>query len=388
MGRMSAASPAASGFDALGFELARALGPAAENLVLSPVSVGLVLAMTWAGSRGETADQIARAIGLAGPREAALDALGALAGALAKERARTELHLATRLFSAKGRGLSRAFVDLCERACRAGCEEVDFAADPEKARRLVNAWTARATKDRVREILPQGAVDRDTQLVLDSAVYLKARWAEPFDAAATAPGPFRVGSEVRQVQKMVGTKHAARAGVGPGLRALELPYSDGQTSLLVLVPDDESRFAALGAELSPALVEDLVAGLSEGSLLVHLPRLDASGGAALPLSPALRAVGIEAALDRSRADLRDIADPPDPKDRLFVAEVFHQAALRLDEDGTEAAAATAAVFGPLGAAPAEPTVFDVDRPFYYLVRDAASGATLFFGRARDPGASA
>ena len=380
---MSAARSAARGLDAFGLDLARALEGAPGNLVLSPVSVGLALAVTWAGARGETAAQIGRALRLAEPRAAALEHLAALTTELTRARGRTELHVATRLFASKRSGVSPAFQDLGRRVFGTACEGIDFASDPERARAQINAWTATATRDRVRELLPPRSLDEETRLVLASAVYLKALWAEPFEASMTASGPFYTGAEVRQVQKMVGTKHAARLSITPGLRAVELPYADGATSLLIVVPDDDERFRALGRELSPELLDEVTAGLSEGSLLLHLPKIDTSEGAAVSLSDALRVLGIEDVLDRTRADLRTIADPVDADDRLCVAEAYHQASLRLDEEGTEAAAATAIVFGPFGGPTEPPLDFDIDRPFYLFVRDTSSGATLFFGKIRE-----
>lgn len=379
---MSGTGPLFTGFDALGLDAMRALEREQENLVLSPASLAMAVAMTWAGARGETADEIQRALGLPSSREEALRTAAGLASALGRER-KLEVHLANRLFTARGRGLSSGFVETCSAVFRAGCEEIDFGSDPEAARAVINAWTARATKDRITEVLPAGSIDRETRLVIDAAVYLNAKWAEPFDAGSTRPGAFIGPGGQRSVAKMIGTKYLAASSVSPGLRALELPYENDEASLLVLVPDDADAFRALGATLTPDRAREIAGGLQPGELLVHMPKVDEGGAGPLALSPALRRLGIVSAFDRERADFRLIADPPNPADRLCLAEAFHAATMRIDEAGTEAAAATALVFAPLGGPPSAPAVFDVDRPFYYLVREHASGAVLFAGRVVD-----
>ncbi len=374
----------AAGFSALGLDLLRTLGAGTGNLVVSPISIASALALTWAGARGETADEIARALRLSGPRSETLTAASTLAKAVSSIP-EVELALANRLFTSAKTKLEPEFLATTERAFRAGADTLDFASDPEAARRHINAWTARATKDRVVELLPSGSIDRDTRLVIDTAVYLNAKWAEPFEKERTRPASFHAPSGARRVQTMSGVKYTSPYTIRPELRAIELPYAGQGADMLVIVPADAGNFGALEASLSPDRVASIAGGLDQtGEVLVKLPRVDLAAGAGVSLVPGLRAAGIDAALDRERADFTGITDPPSRDDRLFVADAFHAASIRIDEAGTEAAAATAVIFGPLGAAPQTPPTFEVDRPFFYFVRERTTGAVLFAGKVVAP----
>lgn len=381
---MSPRNDTSPALDGLGYATYRALGPALPNLVVSPVSIALAVAMTWSGARGETAGEMASVLGLAGSREASLADLATFVERLAAKGG-AELAVANRIFCAARGSLVSEFPATCERVFRAGCEDVDFRADPEAARTHINQLIARATADRIRDLLPSGAIDGLTTLVLANAVYLNAKWAEPFEKTSTRPGPFHVRGGVIHVPKMTGSKYTSSFSIKPGLRVLELAYAGGKQSLCILVPDDQEGFEKLERELSRDRIRELTAGLEMGEVIVDMPKVDVSAAPSLPLTDALKAAGIERAFDPKRADLTGIADPPKLEDKLYVATAFHAASIRIDEEGTEAAAASAMVVAAFGAPPpSTPPRFDVDRPFLYVLRDHESDAALFLGRVTDP----
>ncbi len=370
--------------DGLGFATYRALGGASPNLVVSPVSIALAVAMTWSGARGETAEEMASALGLPSSREASLAALGSLVEHLGAKGA-VELAIANRIFCAARGSLVPDFRATCERVFRAGCEDIDFRADPEAARLHINGFIARATADRIRDLLPSGAIDEMTSMVLANAVYLNAKWAEPFEKTSTRPGPFQTRGGVVHVPKMTGSKYTASFSLKPGVRVLELAYLGGKQSLLILVPDDQDAFEKLERNLSRERIADYAVGLEMGEVIVDMPKVDVSAAPSLPITDALASAGIQRAFDPKRADLTGIADPPNIEEKLYVAKAFHAASIRIDEEGTEAAAASAMVVAVFGAPPpSTPPRFDVDRPFLYVLRDHASGAALFVGRVTDP----
>ncbi len=382
---MSPRNVTAPGFNGLGFEVYRALRDETPNLVISPVSIALALAATWAGARAETADELARALGLTGTRDEILDGCSALVASLVGGGA-VDLAIANRLFCAAKGALVPDFVGTCERTFRAGCEALDFASDPERARDRVNGFVAKATHGRIRELLPPGSIDAATPLVLANAIYLGAKWAEPFEKTATRPGPFHGRGGTTSVSKMCGKKSLGSVWFGPSLRALDVPYAGGRFGMLLLVPEDGAGFEELERGLSHERIADVVANLSPAEVQLDLPRVDVSAAPSLSLVPPLERAGVHLAFDPARADLGGIVAPARPEDRLHVAKAFHGASIRIDEAGTEAAAATAMVFAPFGAPPnfEAPPVFDVDRPFLYAVREYETGAVLFVGRVVDP----
>jgi serpin B len=171
-----------------------------------------------------------------------------------------------------------------------------------------------------------------------------------------------------------------------GLKAVELPYKGGQMSMLVVLPDAIDGLPALEASLTALRLDGIVQSLAATRVLVALPKFEVDPAGALPLGDVLQKLGMADAFSRERADFTGIANPADPRDRLFISEVFHKAFVKVDEKGTEAAAATAAVMARAAAALAPPVAFKADHPFLFFIRDNASGMILFMGRVADPSA--
>ncbi len=380
----SDANKLAHAVNAFGFDLWRAAAPPHGNGSISPVSIHVALAMTEAGARGETRTELAHALRL--DTIASEDHVHAIAGEqLAVWNADSSgptLRVVNRLFGEETYPFENAYLSAMSSHYRAPLEMVSFLDDPEDAREEINDWVADQTEDHIRDLLPRGMVDERTRLVLTNAVYFLGRWEQPFPAENTGPRPFHVrGGAPVAVSTMSMTESYAFAHV-EGVRALELPYVGGESSMLLLLPDDQNGLPALEAALDADGLERIVSALAPRQVNVSLPKFEIDG-AAIELTRPLREMGVTLAFDADRADLTGIA-PIVGANRLYVAAVVHKTFVRVDELGTEAAAASEAM-GLDGAAFMErPEDFTADHPFLFLLRDERTGAVFFVGRVDEP----
>lgn len=371
----------AAGNGAFGFDLYHWLASGDDgNLFCSPLSISTALAMTWAGARGETEAAMAGVLhfDLGQDRlHPAFNRLGAVLDALGAGSDAFRLHVVNALWGQTGYEFREAFLDLMAEQYGAGMSLLDFAADPEAARLVVNDWAAYHTENRIRDLVPPGGIHGLTRLVLANAIYFKADWADPFEPEGTHDRMFRLagGEEVR-VPTMW---HAAdfRYADGDGWQAVELPYEGREVSMLVVVPD-AGRFAEVEASFGYAALSDVLAALAPRRVALAMPKFEFTRDFAL--KAALEALGMGIAFDPDLADFSGM----EPLDELYIGNVFHKAFVAVDEEGTEAAAATAVVMDGGTSVPPEALPFDVDRPFLFLIREHATGAVLFLGRVIDP----
>ena len=376
----------ARGNNAFAFDLYRGLGTGPGNRVVSPASVSTALAMAWGGARGGTAEQMQRVLRFEGSPDEVMRASGGLAAALQDPSRPVVFRIANRLFGEKTAEFVPAYLDATRAAFGAGLEPVDFKRAAGKARLLINAWVEEKTEKRIKDLVPPNGVGRETRLVLVNAIYFLGDWMDPFRKESTVPRPFSVSAAAK---KDVPTMHRAdrlRFAARDGLKALELPYKGGSMSMLLLLPDAVDGLPALERSLTAERLEAIVGSLAPVRVSVALPRFELEPPGALPLGDVLRALGMADAFSPSQADFTGIADPPDPRDRLFLSEVFHKAFVKVDEKGTEAAAATAVVMERAAALPEKLVEFKADHPFLFFIRDSASGMLLFMGRVADPSA--
>ena len=377
----------AAGSNRLGFELYRSLAWQPGNLAFSPASISVALLMPWAGARGETAAEMGRVLHLEGatPAVAVKQAAGLL-GTL-NDPARTDLTLrvANRLFAERTYALERPYLDLMG-SMGAPLEQVDFMRGPEKARVHINGWVAKETADRIRDLIPSGAVNDQTRLALVNALYLLADWAEPFAKETTRPRAFHgAGGTSREVPTM-NQVDSFRYAEGEGLQVLEMPYKGGQLAMTIFLPAERAGLAALEQRMDAAQLATWVGRLQSERVVVALPKFTIDPAQPIALADELRRLGMPLAFDRARADFTGIAAPPSAADRLVISEVFHKAFVKVDEKGTEAAAATAVLMQRAGSAmnPQLRKEFIADHPFLFVIRDVRSGLVLFLGRVVDP----
>jgi serpin B len=371
-------APAAAD-DAFAADMYRLLAGYAPDLVFSPASVASVLRMALCGARGRTAAELGAALhldgalppgGWAGAAAAGLRALAALVSDVTAGGAVT-FRAPAAVWVQAGLPLSPGFTA----RLGAAVAGADFAAAPQAARGQINQAVTQETGGKITGLLPPGAITAATRLVLTSAIYLKAGWAQTFPAPGTADAPFYPDGPALTVATMHGT--AARQYVrGEGYQAVVLPYRDSPLAMAIVLPD--GPLASLRPALAASGLRGLLAGTARHQVTLAMPKFRQE--TALDLIPVLRQLGVQAAFTAG-ADFTGITGAA----RLLVDAVAHKAFIDVDEQGTEAAAATAVSFRPLAAFRGPPPVtMTVDRPFLYAIVHVPTGLPLFLGQVSHP----
>ncbi len=378
------ATSAGAAVNAFGLDLYRALatGDPSTNLVMSPASIALALAMARPGARGQTASEMdavmhdlgsdAHAAWVAGLDQALNERSGTFNDAMGEPQQVT-LREVNAAFAQRGLSLDQGYLDALATRFDAGLRLVDYRQAAEAARVLINGWVADQTEQRIRELLAEGTLDPQTRLVLVNAIYLKAAWQTAFQKEATTSAPFTRPDGSTVEVPMMHAQDQYRYAAGDGWQAVELPYIGGQLAMLLVVPDD---LAAFTSTLDAATLDGIVTALSSIEVNLGLPRFSAE--TQVELSTVLSALGMPTAFSE-QADFGGITS----EEPLRISAVVHQANIDVDEAGTEAAAATAVVMEAMGM-PIEPVTLTIDHPFLFALRDATTGTILFLGRVSDP----
>ena len=398
---------AASATNAVGLDLYRQLGSAGpgQNLIISPYSIESALSLAYAGADGVTRSEMAQALRLPFDNARLQSGFAALRNALqlsadqsiAPANAHTRAGLPTdaiawqvanRLFGQQGYAFCDDFLKLMQDGFAAPFQTLDFVTAAESARLTINAWVEDQTRQKILDLIPAGGVNRATRLVLVNALYLKAPWAMPFDKSATTPRAFHFtpgsSSDVLTMQFTADLGYTA----ADGFTVVALDYLGGGLQFVIVLPDASQTVDTVAARLTPAHFTQW-ANLKKDStkkVALYLPKFKVAGGT-VPLGSALCALGMKSAFDLpvGSANFAGIA-PRQPDNYLKISEVFHQTYVAVDEEGTEAAAATAvAMAGTTSIVITDPPVeVHVDRPFLFAIQDRASGACLFLGRIANP----
>lgn len=388
----SDASRAANATNEIGLDLYRKLAGGDDNLCLSPYAIENALAMTLAGADGQTRQDMARVLHTQTMGENVHSSFSALRRALAKKSGSSEepvtLAIAGRLFAQRGYDFRDGFVAITKEHYGAPLDSVDYVNAAEAATSQINSWIAEQTQDRIRDLVPAGALDAKTRLVLANAIYLKAPWASPFSAERTQPRPFRVRGEAAvNVPTMFAPKEHFGYAKRDGYAAVSVPYAGSDLQFLIFLPDDTKGIHALEKRISATILAK-AARLESREMDLYLPKFKFELPA-LDLGATLQALGMQSAFDHPKGSANfDRMAPRKPNDYLFLSAVFHKTFIAIDEAGTEAAASNAlpvTVYsaGLLGKKP-KPLVVKVDRPFLYAIQHVPSGVCLFLGRVTDP----
>jgi serpin B len=369
-----------------GADLYGRLASTAGNLVCSPYSVAVALAMARVGAVGKTADEMDDVLrGGSQPDfndgmnalSAHLDSLAGPQTRLDGSKADVALATANSLWGQLGIEWQQQFLDTLAREYGAGMHVVDYIRQTESARRQINTWTSHQTENRIPEIIPAGVLDLLTRLVLANAVYLKAPWEAPFEDTLTTKRRFtRADGSTVEVDMMRGALESvdyARAG---GCQIARLPYAGGGLAMSALLPDGDLSSFESGLT-GDALTALLRAPRRVASLDLQMPRWRFRVFSSL--KETLSAMGMPTAFDPYAADFDGMTTQAD----LYITAVLHDAFIAVDESGTEAAAATAVVMRDTAAMlPAGSLV--LDRPFLFVIHDVESSTPLFMGRVSDP----
>jgi serpin B len=366
-----------SGNNEFAFDLYAKLRGQGGNLFFSPKSISTALAMTYAGARGETAEQMAKTLHFRAQGEKLHAAFHTLIEELngAGKKRGYQLSIANGLWGQKGFGFLPAFLKLTETHYGAGFHEVDFAGNVEAARRTINAWVEKQTKDKIKELFQAGTLDSDTRLVLANAIYFKGDWERQFKKDRTRKEPFHVPSDKTTDVPMMHDDGRFKYLDAGTFQALELPYKGKELSMLVLLPKKVDGIGELEKSLMAVKLGEWLPKLRAQEVFVSLPKFKTTSE--FDLTKTLADMGMPQAFSR-QADFSGM----NGKRNLFIGIVVHKAYVDVNEEGTEAAAATG-VGVKLAAAPVR-NVFNADHPFMFLIRDNRSGSVLFLGRVLDP----
>ena len=373
-----------AGNSAFAFDLYQALREESEgNLFYSPYSISLALAMTYAGARGETQRQMADTLGFTLSDDRLHPAFNALdldlahrgEGAGAKPTDRFQLNIANALWGQQGFAFLPEFLDVLAQNYGAGLRILDFVTAPEESRVTINDWVSDQTAGKIPDLIPPGIFNKLTRLALTNAIYFNAGWLFPFKPEDTQDGPFHLldGDEVT-VPMMKQTREGSYAE-GEGYQAVSLPYGTSGVGMLLLVPP-AGQFEAFESSLSAERVDAIVNGFRKWSITLSMPKFDFESS--FDLGETLATMGMPDAF----TELADFSGMNGSRE-LLIQAVVHKAFVSVDEEGTEAAAATAAVGGFLSG-PEGHVDLTIDRPFIFLIRDYKTGAILFVGRVVDP----
>ncbi len=372
------------------------------NLCFSPYSISTALAMTYAGARGETETEMAKALHLTLPKQRLHPAFATLRAHIDVGRRLGSHHLdvANRLWGQQGYVFLPEFLRITGKYYGAELAQVDFAGNTEDARQTINAWVHKETQQKIAELIPRRVLRPSCRLVLTNAVYLKANWASPFDVRNTQNAPFHISAKKKIDVPMMRQQEWCKYCETTKLQILEFPYRGNELSMLVLLPKEIEGLAELEkslADAGPALATPVgpdefvpsaafaairkpptegfkCPGLYWRELIIYLPKFKIT--AHFPLEKVLQSMGMNSAFLVGKADFSGMTT----KESLFLSAVVHKTFVDVNEVGTEAAAATMAGADPF----APPAVFRADHPFLFLIRHNRTGAILFLGRVANP----
>lgn len=353
------------------------------NLFFSPASITSAFAMTYAGARGATSTEMASTLHFTLAPSRLHPAMGAFLAEINSAHANYELHMANALWAAQDQHFLPDYTALMKADFAAGFQPVDFKANPAAARALINNWVADQTRQKILNLVPAAAVTPLTRLILTNAIYFKASWANQFTKSQTQNEDFHLsGTNTVKADLMHQTK-GGQYYRGPDFQVLELPYTNNELSMIVLLADSPDGLPALEKSLTAANLNKWTSALGfQKTIIITFPRFKVARQ--FELNSTLESLGMKQAFHAGQADFSGMTGDKG----LSISAAIHKAYIDVDETGTEAAAATAVIMTAMAMAPhgppPPPIVFRADHPFLFLIRDNSSGAILFLGRLTDP----
>jgi serpin B len=357
------------------------------NLFYSPFSLSLALAMTYAGALGVTADQMADTMKFMLPPDQLHPAFNMLDLELARRSAAVDdegeaipfqLNIANSAWAQEGYPFLQEYLDTLALNYGSGVYLVDYMQDAEAARQTINEWVSEKTEEKIQDLIPPGAIDFYTRLVLANAIYFKANWLYPFMEEMTREGTFTLldGGQVNVDMMSFSLPESLRYTQGRGYQAVELPYVGGEVAMTIIVPE-QGYFSEFEAALNAALLESILDELEYKNVQLSMPKFEFESE--FFLQDVLKEMGMPAAFDPELADFSGMDGNRD----LYIDEVIHKAYVGVDEEGTEAAAATAVIIRAVSM-PITDVELVIDQPFISVIRDIPTASVLFTGRVLNP----
>ncbi len=347
------------------------------NLFFSPYSISISLAMTYAGAGGNTQTQMAQTLHFPTVQNQLHPVFALLAKKLgeAEKKGHVQLKIANTLWPRKGDKFLKAYLALTKKFYGVRISPLDFG-EEEEARHKINSWVEEKTENKIKDLIAPGILNAATRLVLVNAIYFKGDWASPFDQVLTSPAPFLVATGNPVQVSMMTRKHTFRYAEDNKLQVLELPYAGDNLSMLVLLPRENDGLANLEESLALESLNKWTNTLAEAEVEVSLPRFELTFP--VRLDETLQSMGMIDAFS-GKADFSGM----DGSKELYIGAVLHKAFVTVNEQGTEAAAATAVVMQTKALA-FPPIVFRADHPFVFMIRENKTGSILFMGRVVNP----
>jgi serpin B len=352
------------------------------NMFYSPYSISTALAMTYAGANGDTATQMSNALKFTLPQaqlhptfdDLALQLASRGQGASGTNGKSFSLNIANALWCQQDYKFQPAYLNVLAQNYGAGVNLLDFINSPEPSRVNINNWVSNQTNNKINDLIPQGAITPLTRLVLTNAIYFDAAWQNPFSANSTSNGNFNLLDGSKVSVPMMNNEASYSYVKGSGYQAVELPYSGNEVAMDIIVPDADT-FATFESAMTADKVSGIIGSMKNTFMSLNMPKF--SFDSRFSLKEALSALGMPIAFEDTAADFSGINGNTD----LHISDVVHKAYVAVDEEGTEAAAATAVVIG-LAAMPMNSLT--VDQPFIFMIRDIKTGTILFVGRVLNP----
>jgi len=354
------------------------------NLFFSPYSISTALAMAYAGARGQTQLQMAQAMRFPAVNNDVNEmrfhsAFGQIINSLNIRGAKGdyELTIANALWGQKGYSFLKEYLLLIETNYGGGLNQVDFMAAAEVARQKINNWVEQKTKDKIKDLIPPGMLNSSTRLVLTNAIYFKGKWARPFRKEATRDEPFILSDAQKIDVPMMHQTEELPYMESQDFQALEMPYVNNELSMIILLPKKTDCIKDFEKKLTSENLSQWLGQLRRQKVIVSVPKFKMTQQ--FGLADTLQAMGMVDAFSEQLADFSGMTGTRD----LFISAVVHKAFVEVNEEGTEAAAATG-VGMAMTSAPKKMPVFCADHPFIFLIRDNNSGSILFIGRLMNP----
>jgi serpin B len=370
----------AEGNNAFAIELYGQLRKQSGNLFFSPESISTAFAMAYAGARGDTASQMANTLHFTLPPDRLHPAMGALLTNLNAAHDGYQLRVADALWAEKDYTFLDDFLKLTSSDYGAGFNRVDFKGAPEAVRSTINQWVEQKTENKIKDLLPPGAVNSTTRLVLTNAIYFKGDWQTKFDKASTKDEDFHLSPAQTVKSPLMHREGQFRYFNGGTFQVLDIPYKSNELSMVVFLPNDSAGLPALEQSLTAANIEQWLGQLRPvAKVILAIPKFTMTQQ--FELAGALAAMGMHQAFQKNAADFSAMTGKRD----LWISAAIHKAFVDVNEEGTEAAAATGIVMRSMAVTRQQPPiVFRADHPFLFLIRDNRSGGILFMGRVTDP----
>ncbi len=340
--------------------------------------------MTCAGARGNTLQQMVDTLQFIQPQERLHTAFNALdlelatrgQGARGQDGQGFRLKISNAVWGQQGYAFLPEFLDLLSENYGAGMYLMDFMTAPEDSRLVINNWVGDRTEGKIENLLPRGSISAATRMVLTNAVYFNAAWAEPFDVDLTRPEPFYLADGTNLPVATMSQTAFFRCALEEEYKAIELLYDGLELSMVIVMPEP-GRFRNFEDQLDPSQLALVIDGLENRNVHLQMPAFGFASG-----SVSLRQILSEMGMPDAFGSAADFSGMDNTRD-LFLSDVIHKAFINVDEAGTEAAAATAAVIS-LTSVPEEPVTIKIDRPFVFFIRDIPTGTILFMGRVMNP----